>query len=189
MLVLVTGDGCGSNDAGGGEDGGHGGDHGDIQVTMKNTLPKGEEQPEMENFITGSAITHDTLESSSHRILPEKIFEKEIPECTQFGVNKNEWLSLLMESGVATHVFQTREYCNLFTRIVEQHNPYCRIMFKWHYVSTKFIQPQQVSDIIFKAYGYCKHSTLHGNFKGTITFKENKVHHKIGELHSRPIVR
>ena len=164
---------------------------------MKNALPNGEEQPDIKNLVTESEITHDTLQSLSHCILPEEMFEKEIAEFAQFGVNKNEWLSLMMESGVAARVFQTREWCNFFTRIVEQHNPYCTIMLKRHYVSTKFIQPQQVSDVIFEAYGYCKHSsclvkdiriTLHGDFKGTITFKENKVYHEIGELHSRPIV-
>ena len=168
-----------------------------MQAALENSPSIGEEKLRIQNSCADSAITHDTLESLSHCILPEQLFGKEIPECTQFQVKEYEWPSLVLECGVAARVFQTREWCNFFTRIIEQCNRYCTIMLKRHYVSARFAQLQQVSDVIFKAYGYCKHSSclvkdvriiLHGDFKGNITFKENIVNLNIEELHSRPIV-
>ena len=108
-----------------------------------------------ENFWTNEVISHDTLEASSHYRLPETFFEVELSELCHFEVTKGDWQKLVMESRVNARVFQTREWCNFFTRIIEEHNPYCTIMFIRHYVSAKCTQPEQIDGILFRAYGYC----------------------------------
>ena len=139
----------------------------------------------------------NTLSNLCRSDLPvDGMFTREIEPTYSILFNKNVWEQLVSQHLNANRSgFKHRTWQSPFIAILKKINPYCSVMFKRHRVMLPEFRKSRTS-IIFRAEGYCKHSTftlkkirvkLTEDLTVSLEFEGTTIQHKIGETQARPI--
>ena len=131
-----------------------------IDISNEEEQVKDAQDDFKDTFLRNTGVSLNTLSDSCRSDLPgDGMFTREIKPIYFIGFNKNVWEQL-----VSQHLNANRSRSKYGTRqspfivILKKVNPYCCIMFKRHRVMLPKFRKSRTS-IIFRAEGYCKHSS------------------------------
>ena len=168
-----------------------------IDISNEEEQVKDAQDDFKDTFLRNTGVSLNTLSDLRRSDLPgDGMFTREIEPKYFIGFNKNVWEQLVsqhLNANRSRFKYGTRQ--SPFIVILKKINPYCSIMFKRHRVMLPKFRKSRTS-IIFRAEGYCKHSSctlkkirvkLTEDLIVSMEFEGTTIRHKVGETQARPI--